>query len=487
MKLSFSVQSKSNSKSNPIKPSNKFDAAAADIQDGNSKAREYVTEFDASKAPSDPNKSTNMVIPPIENEWNIERSHKRMKNLDLPITESNGTELRFELDTSAVVEPGADMSYGLNLRLTKNDGDGGKPADGSGGDGDHDGRSRPVSLDSVVLQKFKDDMKRLPDHRGFEEFKDVPVEGFGAALLAGYGWREGMGIGKNAKEDVKVVQYERRTAKEGLGFVADHARKRSSKDEVKMPKEHGGHEVKVPKEHGRHSSFLGKVVRIVEGRNAGLKGKIVREVEDKWVILKLSKSEEEVKVSLGDFVELGSIEEERFLKKLKELKIQDADKDRDRDSRNKRGRDEGRRGRDEVAVDVKRDSRKEEQGKKQVSWLTSHIRVRVISKDFKGGRLYLKKGQVLDVVGPATCDISMDNGKEIIQGISQDVLETAIPRRGGPVLVLYGKHKGVYGSLVEKDSDKEIAVVRDADTHALINVRLEQIAEFTGDPSILGY
>ena len=54
-----------------------------------------------------------------------------------------------------------------------------------------------------------------------EEFKDVAVEGYGAALLAGYGWKEGMGIGRNAKEDVKVVEIKRRTAKEGLGFVGD--------------------------------------------------------------------------------------------------------------------------------------------------------------------------------------------------------------------------------------------------------------------------
>jgi hypothetical protein len=37
------------------------------------------------------------------------------------------------------------------------------------------------------------------------------------------------------------------------------------------------------------------------------------------------------------------------------------------------------------------------------------------------------------------CDISMDESREIIQGVSQDMLETTIPRRGGPVLVLSGK------------------------------------------------
>ena len=93
----------------------------------------------------------------------------------------------------------------------------------------------------------------------------------------------------------------------------------------------------------------------------------------------------------------------------------------------------------------------------------------------------------MDVVGPNTCDISMDGSREFIQGVSQNLLETALPRRGGPVLVLSGKHKGVFGSLVEEDSDRETGVVKDADTHVLLNVRLEQIAEFTGDPSYLGY
>nr|AFK45447.1 unknown [Lotus japonicus] len=133
------------------------------------------------------------------------------------------------------------------------------------------------------------------------------------------------------------------------------------------------------------------------------------------------------------------------------------------------------------------DRGREEQGKKQASWLTSHIRVRVVSRDLKGGRLYLKKGEILDVVGPATCDLSLDDSREIIQGVSQDLLETVIPRRGGPVLVLSGKHKGAFGSLVEKDLDREIAIVRDADTHELLKVKLEQVAEYMGDPSLLGH
>ncbi|KAJ4841658.1 hypothetical protein Tsubulata_010987 [Turnera subulata] len=54
--------------------------------------------------------------------------------------------------------------------------------------------------------------------REFAEFEVMPVDCFAKALLKSYGWREGMGVGKNAKEDVKVKQYPRITARAGLGF-----------------------------------------------------------------------------------------------------------------------------------------------------------------------------------------------------------------------------------------------------------------------------
>ena len=338
-----------------------------------------------------------------------------------------------------------------------------------------------------MLQKLKDDLLRLPEDNGFDEFKDVPVEGFGAALLAGYGWKEGMGIGKNAKEDVKVVEIKRRTAKEGLGFVGDApaalVRSNNDKDKEKNEKKE-------------------KVVRIVGGRDAGLKGSVVSRIGDDYLVLELSRSGEKVKVKVkvGDVAELGSKEEERCLRKLKESKTQREDRGpkrkHERDEVEENGVDVSRReerkgvGRRDVVEKRTNGGRREERrvvDHRKVSWLTSHIRVRVISRDLKGGLLYLKKGEVLDVVGPTTCDVSMDESREIVQGVSQDFLETAIPKRGGPVLVLAGKYKGVFGSLVERDLDREMAIVRDADTHELLNVKLEQIAEYMGDPSLLGH
>jgi len=300
-----------------------------------------------------------------------------------------------------------------------------------------------------------------------------------------------MGIGRNAKEDVKVVEIKRRTAKEGLGFVGDApaALVRSNNDKDSKEKE--------------KNEKKEKVVRIVGGRDAGLKGSVVSRIGDDYLVLELSRSGEKVKVKVkaGDVAELGSKEEERCLRKLKEAKTQREDKGpkrkHDRDEVEENRVDVSRReerkgmGRRDVVEEKRMDGGRREERRvvdhRKVSWLTSHIRVRVISRDLKGGRLYLKKGEVLDVVGPTTCDVSMDESREIVQGVSQDFLETAIPKRGGPVLVLAGKYKGAFGSLVERDLDREMAIVRDADTHELLNVKFEQIAEYIGDPSLLGH
>ncbi|KAG2680529.1 hypothetical protein I3843_11G103300 [Carya illinoinensis] len=396
--MKFSLQSKSSSKPpKPIKPSqNNFDDSKDNSNDReDSKRLQYITQFDASETLTRKKESKNHVIAPIPNEW---RPPKRMKNLELPITsQSDGSgALSFELDsgTYSVDAHDSKISYGLNLR---------QKSDSNDDDNDRS-RSDPVPVETMLLEKLKNDLERLPEHRGMEEFDDVPVEGFGAALLAGYGWYEGRGIGKNPKGDVKVVQYEKRTDKQGLGFLSS-----AEKEKGESKGKNGDRE--------RRSSNVGK-----DGRSS--------KEEDRE---RFRKSKEE---------------EPRFREQSKDSK------------------------------------RKKNQS---VSWLKSHIRVRIISKELKGGRLYLKKGEVVDVVGPTTCDISMDESRELIQGISQDLLETALPRRGGPVLVLFGKHEGAYGNLVKKDSEEETGLVQDANNHELLHVRLEQIAEFIGDPSCLGY
>lgn len=72
----------------------------------------------------------------------------------------------------------------------------------------------------------------------------------------------------------------------------------------------------------------------------------------------------------------------------------------------------------------------------RVDWLRSHIRVRIVSQELKGGALFFKKGVVLDVVGPGVCNVRVDESGELVQGVDQELLEAVLPRRGCHVLVL---------------------------------------------------
>jgi G patch domain/KOW motif-containing protein len=334
-----------------------------------------------------------------------------------------------------------------------------------------------------MLEKLRYDLKRLPEDRGFEEFEEMPVEDFAKALLMGYGWHEGRGVGKNAKEDVKIKQYTKRTDKEGLGFFsASLDSKNSNKNSSNGD---GSGSVKEKESEKNKNGFsVGKEVRVFFGKkeNLGLKGTIVERLGSDSIILRVEKSGESVKVRVSDVAELGSGEEERCLKELKDLKIKEEKKssDGDREQRpvNKRSVES------RESLIIGNGGIVKERG---VQWLRSHIRVRIISKDLKGGKLYLKKGEVVDVVGPYKCDVSMDESRELVQSVDQDLLENALPRRGGPVLVLYGKHRGAYGNLVQRDLDREVGVVQDYGSHELLNVKLEQIAEYVGDPSYIGY
>jgi G patch domain/KOW motif-containing protein len=455
MKLSFSIPSNSNSKAK--KPVSEKDEGQSD--DNNTK--QYVTEFDPTKTLQS---TRTPIIQPIQNEY---QPHKKLKNIDLLLHPDPSTDLRFELQTLSP-DPPDPMSFGLNLR---------QPTATA------TSLTKEARVEDEMLEKLRYDLKRLPEDRGFEEFEEMPVEDFAKALLKGYGWHEGRGVGKNAKEDVKIKQYTKRTDKEGLGFFsASLDSKNSNKNSSNGD---GSGSVKEKESEKNKDGFsVGKEVRVFFGKkeNLGLKGTIVERLGSDSIILRVEKSGESVKVRVSDVAELGSGEEERCLKELKDLKIKEEKKssDGDREQRpvNKRSVES------RESLIIGNGGIVKERG---VQWLRSHIRVRIISKDLKGGKLYLKKGEVVDVVGPYKCDVSMDESRELVQSVDQDLLENALPRRGGPVLVLYGKHRGAYGNLVQRDLDREVGVVQDYGSHELLNVKLEQIAEYVGDPSYIGY
>ena len=433
-KLSFSISS---SKQRPPKPPSRPVAAADDDDAGprsaSAPAQQFVTEFDPSQTLA-ASGAPRAVIAPLPNSGNF-LTHRPRKPSSLPTpeeeaalaAESGGGGPSFVLDTSnAPDDPSSNIPYGLTLRNGATEAAAAKESEKASPPAPPP--APPAAADAapagdLMLRRYKEDMASLPDHRGIDEFNEMPVEGFGAALLAGYGWTEGKGIGRNNKTgDTKVIEYDRRAGTQGLGYNPSEADPRKTRS-------------------------------------------------GDWIVGEKKASEN------------GSA-------KKRDRDSRDRVDDSDSSARKKRS---GEQRAEKEARGKERNGRDSREGtsngndtrSKAIRWLQSHIRVRVVSEKLSK-RLYLMKGKVVDVVGPTTCDIMMDDGS-LVQGVEQDMLETVLPRTNGRVLVLYGKQKGMYGHLVEKNSEEEIGLVEDADTKDIVRIRYDQMAEYTGDPELLGY
>jgi G patch domain/KOW motif-containing protein len=114
------------------------------------------------------------------------------------------------------------------------------------------------------------------------------------------------------------------------------------------------------------------------------------------------------------------------------------------------------------------------------SWLTRDIRVKVIHKTEYGGKWYLQKGCIVDVVSPNICDVRMDDGGKILQDVKEEHLETALPKGGGRVLVVGGKLRGQIGRLQERIPDKGVGIVQIDETYELFTLDLDHLAEYVG-------
>ena len=74
------------------------------------------------------------------------------------------------------------------------------------------------SLAEKELDAFKEDVEDLPEQASIEAYESMPIEDFGAAMLRGMGWKEGEGVGRNAKSGrADPVEFVPRMGRLGLG------------------------------------------------------------------------------------------------------------------------------------------------------------------------------------------------------------------------------------------------------------------------------
>ena len=69
------------------------------------------------------------------------------------------------------------------------------------------------------------------------------------------------------------------------------------------------------------------------------------------------------------------------------------------------------------------------------------MKIKIISKKFRGGKYYNKKVIVQDLISKYKFSVLNEN-HELIENLTEKDVETTIPKIGEPVLVILGKYKG---------------------------------------------
>ncbi|XP_033643445.1 G-patch domain and KOW motifs-containing protein-like [Asterias rubens] len=118
----------------------------------------------------------------------------------------------------------------------------------------------------------------------------------------------------------------------------------------------------------------------------------------------------------------------------------------------------------------------------QRHWLRPDLRVRFIDKQYKKGRYYNTKVNIVDVATRDTCTCRTDDGK-LLDGIDQSMVETLIPKTEmACVMIVAGGLKGQLGSLVKRDKTRakaDVQLLRDRDQ--IKRLDYDDICEYAGN------
>ena len=334
------------------------------------------------------------------------------------------------------------------------------------------------SLAEKEHQAFKEDVEDLPDQATLDDYESMPIEDFGAAMLRGMGWEEGKPVGRNNNGMVAAVEFVPRSGRLGLGADPAPNKKENNKKYIKPGESREAPATMVlakgPEGQSRNVKTLdekllkleepgareGKRMCVVEGRHRGLTGRVLKVVKQEGrsdrAQLELDSSGETVTIRTSELADLGT---------------RDADKAMGKKDDREGGKKRERGDRDDAGGKQKREKREEP------AWLFASTRVRIVSKSFQGGKYYLKKASVIDVLTPRTCVLQLEGG-EVLTDVPQRALETALPKRGGAVTVLAGEHRGQRGTMLDKKG--ETAAVQLTEDLSVHKISLDHIAEYTG-------
>ncbi|KXZ46948.1 hypothetical protein GPECTOR_39g442 [Gonium pectorale] len=167
----------------------------------------------------------------------------------------------------------------------------------------------------------------------------------------------------------------------------------------------------------------------------------------------------------------------------KHHKREKRDKHEKKEKRDKHGKKERRHkgASSSGSEDEEGGSGREEEQRRGPTWLFPSIQVRIVDKRVRGGKLYLKKGRVVDVHPGGSADVHVDDTGDVLR-LAESSLETVVPKHeGAAVLVVAGPHRGARGRLLQASVSAGAAAVQLAADFTIVRLMLDDVAGFLGE------
>ena len=280
----------------------------------------------------------------------------------------------------------------------------------------------------------------------------------------------GLGLGAEKRNEDKKFQRKRKP-----GDPADAPDKHQPVIDADGRVRHIKKVGEVAEDHSVKSMCVGSCVRLLKNPHKGLCGKIVSvDADSARISVSLSISGEVVHISEHN-AEL--VDKEELTREAKTNgKTADQSRTSLKDSQNKTNSEKTNGNTNNTA----KKSKHVEEESDEPPWMHSDIRVRIISKTFKGGRYYNKKVDIVDVTSIDRCMCKTD-AKEILNDVRQSYLETVVPKtKGSYVKILRGKYRGQHARLVDRNKAECVATLQLLQSKEMKRVLFDDIAEFTG-------
>lgn len=469
----------------------------------------YVASFDPDQAPTAANQR---IIPKQADTFQGPSKSKPQRFLPTPGEALVDTSERFE--TAAPEEADTSITYGLTLHTTA----------GTAGNATQSATvatvtavptdsAPPIVTAEQDLARYQQQLDAAAEEATLDDYTNTPIEEFGAALLRGMGWAEGKAVGRrNIRGAVpQAIEFVPRPS--GLGLGADPA-PAAPKREKKYIKPGESRQQKpdlvaldangnIKNVRGLDDKLVersslgpkpGKAMRIIEGRHSGLSCIVLAlephiEGRSDKATVRLLPSETTATVRCKELAEKGAaVPAAPVNAHSKHSSAKQADKKRshaqsDSDLSDTRYKSNSSKKQKSVHSDDDEDVAPALAASSDKPWLAPHVMVKIVDKHLQGGKLYLKKAEVIEVTQPTRCTLYSRDLRKYVSDVHQNLLETVVPQEeGSRLLVVSGKHKGQRVRLLRRSRDVQIAVVQFmSDLSQVAKLPFDDVSQYVGD------